>query len=155
MVVQYLFIQNDSVLINTMLDVKSKTILGLISVVLSVLLAYFFVNSYGVLGFVFGIIFGRFLLSLTYPIIVKKKLINTKIPDKPFQLIFTILIFWAIGYYGHSFVNINNWIVLILAMSLTLVVSTISFVFLGLKKTDKTKFLQYAKSVEFNKKNKK
>lgn len=155
MVVQYLFIQNDSVLINTMLDVKSKTILGLISVVLSVLLAYFFVESYGALGFVIGIILGRFLLSIAYPIIVKNKLTNTLIPQRPFQLIFTILVLWGLGYYAQSFVNINNWIILILSMFVAFVFSTLLFVFLGLKKIEREKFLQYAKSVKFNKKNKK
>jgi O-antigen/teichoic acid export membrane protein len=155
MVVQYLFIQNDSVLINTMLDVKSKTILGLISVVLSVLLAYFFVESYGALGFVIGIILGRFLLSIAYPIIVKNKLTNTLIPQRPFQLIFTILVLWGLGYYAQSFININNWIILILSMFVAFVFSTLLFVFLGLKKIEREKFLQYAKSVKFNKKNKK
>jgi O-antigen/teichoic acid export membrane protein len=152
MVVQYLFIQNDSVLINTMLDVKSKTILGLISVILSVAFAFLFSEMYGTLGFVLGIILGRFLLSVAYPRIVKKKLTNTIVPKKPFQLIFTITFFWGLGYFLQDYVNIVNWFELIFFMSIAFILSAVFFILLGLKKSEKEKFLQYAKNIKFLKK---
>ena len=152
MIVQYLFIQNDSVLINTMLDVKSKTLLGLLSVFISISLAYFLSNEYDTLGFIFGIILGRFLLSITYPIIVKNKLTNTVIPKKPVQLIFLILIIWFLGFYFEGFVEVKSWISLIFLIFSACLSTAIIFVFLGLKKQERYRFIKYTKAIYSNKK---
>ncbi|MDG2275618.1 MAG: hypothetical protein P8L28_07220, partial [Flavobacteriaceae bacterium] len=113
MITQYLLIQNDSVLINVMLDVKSKTILGFISVILSGLCAYFFTLYIGILGFIIGFIVGRLLLSFSYPKIVMSKIPKAKHSKTPVRLITMVFGFWAVGFLAEDYINIDNWAVLV------------------------------------------
>ena len=131
---------------------KSKTLLGLLSVFISISLAYFLSNEYDTLGFIFGIILGRFLLSITYPIIVKNKLTNTVIPKKPVQLIFLILIIWFLGFYFEGFVEVKSWISLIFLIFSACLSTAIIFVFLGLKKQERYRFIKYTKAIYSNRK---
>lgn len=74
MVSQFVIMRNDANVIDLTLKLKQKVILGLISVTLSIGLAVFFVSGLqmGIPGVIAGIMSGRALLSVAYPLIVGK-----------------------------------------------------------------------------------
>ncbi len=71
-VFQFVFIRNDANVIDLTLHLNNKVILGAISVAISILaaciLVYFF--KMGIIGVSLGIILGRLLLSVAYPILI-------------------------------------------------------------------------------------
>jgi len=75
-IVQVVFIFNDAHIIDLTLCLRSKVILGAVSVVISLLaasiLVYFF--KMGVIGVIIGIMIGRMILSIQYPILISREL---------------------------------------------------------------------------------
>lgn len=126
MVTQFVFIQNDSVLINTMLDVKQKTIMGLLSIVITLIAIYMLSVVYGVSGFISGIITGRLILTISYPQIVLKKLEHkySLIKDFPWRTLFGISIAWLIAYELSEILVIESWLTLVFYVGFSLLVVT-------------------------------
>jgi len=73
-VVQLLFIRNETYLIDLTLNVRRKVLLGLLSAVLSICCAIMFTQLWGVTGLCLGILLGRSILSISYPMIIRSNL---------------------------------------------------------------------------------
>lgn len=71
-VAQFILIQNDSYIIDLTLDLRRKVQIGTLSVVLSLLFAGLFVGYFrlGVAGLCLGLLIGRSMLSVGYPVLV-------------------------------------------------------------------------------------
>ena len=145
MITQYLLIQNDSVLINVMLDVKSKTLLGLFSIILSTFFAYLFSSYLGVFGFIIGFIIGRLLLSYTYPKIVFEKIPKSENDSIPYRLISIVFILWVIGFMGEDYIFINNWWVLITSIIICFILTTVLIFQFGLTTFERENLIKYLK----------
>jgi len=76
MVTQFVFIRNDANVIDLTLRLSRKVLLGLLSVALSLLAAAILVEylRLGIVGLCLGIVAGRLLLSLGYPLLVGRSL---------------------------------------------------------------------------------
>ena len=145
MITQYLLIQNDSVLINVMLDVKSKTLLGLFSIILSTFFAYLFSSYLGVFGFIIGFIVGRLLLSYSYPKIVFEKIPKSENDTIPYRLISIVFILWVIGFLGEDYIYINNWWVLITSIITCFILTTVLIFQFGLTTFERENLIKYLK----------
>ncbi|HJU53675.1 MAG TPA: hypothetical protein VJ715_03850 [Pyrinomonadaceae bacterium] len=111
--VQFTFIRNDSFIIDLTLQLREKVIMGAVAAVLSIGLSAILIPSWGITGLCLGMMAGRLLLSVSYPLIVNRQLEQPRgLPLKSFVrpgLVMT-LIFAASGYLGQLLV-INNWVV--------------------------------------------
>ncbi|HEY0868610.1 MAG TPA: oligosaccharide flippase family protein [Fimbriimonas sp.] len=77
---QFVFIQADSETVNATLRVRAKSILGLVSTALAIGLAVLLIPRYGIVGLCSGLILGRSLLSLGYPILIRRNLELGSVP---------------------------------------------------------------------------
>ena len=75
-VAQFILIQNDSYIIDLTLHLRRKVQIGALSVVLSLLFAGLFVGYFrlGVVGLCLGLLIGRSILSVGYPVLVGRLL---------------------------------------------------------------------------------
>ena len=71
---QFILIRNDANIIDLTLRLRHKVLIGALSVMLSLTAAVVFVNNlkWGISGLCLGLIFGRFLLSIGYPLMVSR-----------------------------------------------------------------------------------
>jgi O-antigen/teichoic acid export membrane protein len=73
-VMQFILIRNDANIIDLTLNLRQKVLLGLLSVILCILIAYVFVVFFklGIIGICIGFIIGRSILSFSYPKLIGK-----------------------------------------------------------------------------------
>src|SRR5690606_18271879 len=74
MAVQFIFFQSDSLIINVSLNLKMKVLLSIVASVFTLLFAYLLVEEYQILGLCWSIILGRLILTVGYPLILKKQM---------------------------------------------------------------------------------
>jgi O-antigen/teichoic acid export membrane protein len=145
MVSQFVIFRNDANVIDLTLKLQQKVILGLLSVTLSIGLAVIFVAGFkmGIPGVIYGIMAGRIVLSIAYPLMVGK-LIKlswlTQVKSIIRPLVVTILVFTGFMYASgkisqwNSFLN-NSWIGLIFSVGFTFVVIVVFTFFTGFTRT--------------------
>jgi len=150
-VMQFVFIRNDSNFIDLTLKLQRKVILGAISVAVSLAASAFFVGYYGlgIIGASLGLLLGRAILSFGYPALVGHYLNIPWVPQlkntiKP-ALITLIILTIAAGLGGQfslkTWSGLIGWIVFILSSGLTLLVSLIIAFYLGLSKEQRQRIL--------------
>ena len=159
-VIQHVFIRNDANVIDLTLRLNLKVILGAISVAVSICVASFLVYflKMGITGLCLGLIIGRSLLSIAYPILIGRFL-KIKFTTQLRAIIrpgfVTILIFLAAmgierilpisGWH-----SLGGWILFLLAAGITAIVTlTIAF-FLGLPKSQEKVILNRVRAVLSN-----
>ncbi len=147
---QYVFFMNDSVIINTTLEISEKVYIGFISALLSVVMIFLLVPDYGIVGLCFGILIGRLVLSLGYPILVTfkvgNKLSDISIPYRPLILSLAI---WSIFYF-FSLKSIYLSIpLLIITAGIVFILLLMSSFYLGLNKKLRMELMGYTKRIKF------
>lgn len=82
-VMQFILIRNDANIIDLTLRLKHKVLLGLLSVILSISIAYVLVEFFkmGIIGICLGFLAGRFVLSISYPRLIGRFL-NISMKDQ-------------------------------------------------------------------------
>jgi O-antigen/teichoic acid export membrane protein len=113
LMVQLIFIRNDAFVIDLTLQMREKVVVGAIASVLSIALSAILIPRWGIVGLCLGMIAGRLLLSVAYPLIVNRQL------EQPRRLplrsllrpgVVMGLMFAGSTYLGQSLV-VNNWVV--------------------------------------------
>lgn len=143
-VMQFVFIRNDSNFIDLTLKLQRKVLLGAISVIVSLAIAAVLVGYYGlgIIGVSLGLLFGRTILSCGYPALVGQHLNITwisqlKIIFRPI-LLTVILLFIAAGIgewlSGLSWSGLTGWIIVIFSGCVTFTFLFILEFYLGLSK---------------------
>jgi len=151
MTTQFVLIRNDTNIIDLTLEVKEKTIVGLISAFLSVALAAALVGPLrmGIVGLCFGYIGGRALMSLAYPRMVGRILglslaSQIKASLRP-ACVSAILFFLALRL-GRAWA-MNSWPGLIAVVGLTVVVTAPSAALTGLPSSRRAQLFKRARQV--------
>jgi O-antigen/teichoic acid export membrane protein len=141
-VMQFIFIRNDGNIIDLSLRLKHKVIMGAISVGLSLGIAVVMIHwlNLGIVGICLGLISGRMILSIGYPILVGRllgisflsQLVSTLRPA-----FVTALLFISATLFDHFVITkgssvIAGWIHLILFVGITLLGVFILSFYLGL-----------------------
>jgi O-antigen/teichoic acid export membrane protein len=78
MMIQSLFIRADSSVIDVTLQVRGKVVMQAISLAVSLGLAIWLIPSWGIVGLCSGMLAGRFLLNIAYPMIVRAQLVSSE-----------------------------------------------------------------------------
>lgn len=135
--VQVIFFQLDSFIINVTLDLKKKVFLTAASSATTLILAYFLVGNFQIIGLCFSILIGRMVLTFGFPIILNAQMNERFNPfsSRFFQPFFTSsFLFFLAAYFGKE-VEIFNWIYLMLFGSMSVLVVGFAYWFLGIEKS--------------------
>lgn len=152
MVTQFVMIRNDANIIDLTLVLPKKVIIGLISVAISIVASVLAVSvlKSGIIGLCLGIMLGRLVLSIEYPLIVGKKL---KIPFtgqlvasiRPAAIIF---VFFALAAYGSEMINqylsgwMQSWIGLIICVAVSSILILGASFYIGLKHDQRDRIIR-------------
>lgn len=134
--IQVIFFQLDSFIINVTLDLKKKVFLTAAASAVTIILAYFLVSNFEIIGLCISILIGRLVLTFGFPLILNAQMNNkfnplTLTALQPF--IISGILFLLATYYGNV-VDITNWFYLILFGCTSLLVVGFAFWFLGIEK---------------------
>jgi O-antigen/teichoic acid export membrane protein len=72
--IQFVFIQTDSAVVDSTLQVKAKAKLGMIATIVSIAIAVSLAQRFGIMGLCLGLIAGRMILTLGYPRLIHSNL---------------------------------------------------------------------------------
>jgi O-antigen/teichoic acid export membrane protein len=137
--IQSIFFQIDSFIINVTLDLKVKVILTAVASLLTILLAFLLVERFEIAGLCFSILAGRAILTVGYPIILKKRMEDTSsmLPAKMLQPLLVAALFLALSAAIAPWVSISNWFLLIAAVFITLVITSLLYWITGIRPADR------------------
>lgn len=149
--VQFIFFQTDSLIINVSLDLKMKVLLSVIASSITFLLAYALVGQYHIIGLCWSIFIGRLILTIGYPIILKRQISDS---SSLFQLtnlrpLVVVLLFFAVATYIGQYIFITNWFILILQGALTVLAAGFLFWFIGLSRSGRKELLKVVSKIKF------
>jgi O-antigen/teichoic acid export membrane protein len=136
---QSIFFQIDSFIINVTLDMKLKFFLTVCASLMTIVLAFFLVEQFQIVGLCISIMMGRLILTIGYPIILKKRMhdASTLFPAKIFQPILIAALLILLSAYSSQWINLNNWFLLTAAVILTLICTSLLFWIIGIRPADR------------------
>ncbi len=157
LITQFVLIRNDANIIDLTLDLSHKVLLGLCSTLLSVGIAGVLVSFFqaGIPGLVVGLIAGRLILSLAYPLMIGRFLgttLYTQLWAAVRPALVTILLFLCASRLDNflssdtAFVSIT-WFSFLLSVALTCVCMSLLAFFLGLSGTQQRQISQRIRAV--------
>ena len=151
-VLQFIFIRNDGNVIDLTLRLKNKVIMGAISVGVSLGIAVVFIQwlNLGVVGICLGLIVGRLILSVGYPILVGRFLgisflSQVKSTFKPAfltALLFILATLFDSYIIVKGYPGFGGWIQLSLYVTITILGALILSFYLGLSSQQRNNILQ-------------
>jgi O-antigen/teichoic acid export membrane protein len=112
--IQSIFFQIDGFIINVTLDLKMKFILSAIAALVTLLLAFLLVEQYQIAGLCLSILAGRLVLTIGYPVILKKRMQDTSslLSGGVLQPIVMAGFFLVLAAYVSQWISIANWFLL-------------------------------------------
>jgi O-antigen/teichoic acid export membrane protein len=138
--IQLLFFRNETYLIDLTLDLRRKVILGFVATLVSVGLMILFTPLFGMSGLCLGILGGRLILSIGYPVITGQFL-GVSLSDhfkpvfRPF-LVMTGLFYFAT--YAGQKVVIESWLGMMMWGGISLLVISLVFFWTGFTKNQRS-----------------
>lgn len=157
MVTQFVLLRNDANIIDLTLNLPKKVVLGLISVSVSLTGAILALSVFdgGIIGLCLGIMLGRLILSLSYPIIVGKHLeLSFSGQLKSFIRPCSVLvIFFALASYASEHLPAKiasftgSWIGLIVSVAISALLIFIFSFFASLEKTKRGQIIRRLKMI--------
>jgi hypothetical protein len=141
---QLIFIRNDARIVDVTLNIRKKVLLGFFSVCLAVFLAYVFSRYWlsNVAGLVVGLMAGRMVLTLAYPMLVERAFRVRSALSRP-GLIRPFLVMTGL-YAGTSIagahLDVDSWLRLILYGTGSFVLALVIAFFLGLNLPQRKQF---------------
>ena len=147
--VQLVFIRNDAFVIDLTLQLREKVIMGGVAALLSIILSALLIPSWGITGLCAGLIVGRMLLTISYPLIVNKHLeqhsrLSLKSLVRPGLTM--ILIFTGAGYLGERLL-MDNWIIWLACAGSSFGIAMMLALFAGLSADTRRPLLKRLKMV--------
>ena len=156
-VIQFVFLRNDSNFIDLTLKLQRKVLLGAISLVVSIGISVVLVGYFGlgIIGVSLGLLFGRSILSLGYPALVGRYLSIPWISQLKNILrpaLITVIILFISTELGRqvsvlALSGLKGWIVIILLGCVTFLLSLIFAFYLGLSKNQRHRIFSRVRMV--------
>lgn len=139
MTTQLIFIRNDAQIVDVSLKIKNKVLLGGVSTIIAFALAFWLGNFMvsPIFGITLGLIAGRMILTLSYPVLVRRIFQNSeerKVANMARPLLAMITMYGAAAVIS-SQLEIDNWWQLIGYGSASLLPLAVLAFFLGLSKS--------------------
>lgn len=110
-VLQLTFIRNDAFIIDLTLNLRRKVFLGGVSALLSLALAAILIPPFGIVGLCVGLLFGRSILSIGYPLLIDsafKLRSKTQFKSIARPAITTAILFAGSTYLG-QYIEMKDW----------------------------------------------
>ena len=153
MIVQFIFSENDRVIVFTTLDISKMVYMGLASATISIGFIAFLVGDYGIIGLCIGLILGRMIMTIGYPSILYNKTGKTfKVSDLPFRIVCITILIWTTAIWLNTIFETNSWVDLILKVVLFGLAFLVIGYFGGLKNRQRIEIKDYFLKVKFFKK---
>jgi O-antigen/teichoic acid export membrane protein len=113
MIVQLIFIRNDSYVIDLSLQLRKKVLMAVVAAIISIGLSALLIPRLGIAGLCLGMILGRLVLTISYPSIISKQLVRSTKPDlteamRPAAVL--ILMFVVSAYLGRILLA-ESWLI--------------------------------------------
>jgi O-antigen/teichoic acid export membrane protein len=147
LVIQFVFIRIDSYIIDVTLEIKGKLFIGVISISLSILAAVFLFRyqHLGVAGLCAGVLSGRLIMNVGFPLLVSRKL------GKPFlsqikrmwKIGMVTLISFSFACWCESIIPVNffwgikGWVLFIFLAGITFILTFLVITATGLSRNEK------------------
>ena len=112
MIVQLIFIRNDSYVIDLTLQLRQKVLMAVVAAIVSVGLAALLIPHLGIAGLCLGMIVGRLALTITYPSIINKQFMRSTGVQRTAAIrpaVVMILMFVVSAYLGRILLA-ENWV---------------------------------------------
>ena len=156
-VTQFILIRNDGNVIDLSLRLRQKVIMGAISVGISLSIAVILINKFnlGIIGLCIGLIIGRSILSLGYPILVGR-LLNVSFSSQIKSILrpaFVTFLFFTLAtcfdsyILATNFVHVSGWFNLGLYISITFIVALALAFYVGLNSRQRVTIIQRVRIV--------
>ncbi|PVY36662.1 O-antigen/teichoic acid export membrane protein [Pontibacter virosus] len=148
--IQVIFFQIDSLIINVTLNMKKKVLFSSLASGVTILLAYFLVERYFIIGLCSSVLIGRFILTIGYPLILKEKMNDTSsifIRQKIQPFVISVILFLIAAYLSQE-ISIPNWISLIGAGTISTVGSGLLFWHLALSINDREEIMEVVSGIK-------
>ena len=152
---QFVVLRNDSNVIDVSLKLRNKVLLGLFSATLSIIIAAVLVEFYnlGVVGISLGLIIGRFILSISYPVMVGRYLqipLSNQIKALARPLLVMAVLFFACYQAEQArpaVLTATNWLALAFGAGLTGLVALVTAYFVGLSRNQQNNLIRRVRAV--------
>ena len=121
MIVQLVFIRNDAYIIDLMLEMREKVVMGFIAAVISIGLSILLIPRMGIAGMCLGMITGRLALTVSYPFIINRYLGRTWRPKLAGAVrpgVIMALMFSGSAYLGQRLL-VDNWAIWFICSALS------------------------------------
>lgn len=155
MAVQFIFFQSDSLIINVSLDLKMKVLLSVIASGFTLFFAYLLVEEYQILGLCWSILLGRLILTVGYPLILKRQMSDASgiHPGTVFRpLSIALILFVSASYLGEQ-ILISNWFMLIFLGALSVLAAGLVFGFTGISSAERMEIREVVSKIKLLKRN--
>lgn len=114
---QYLFVKNDAFFVVSVLETRKISLIGFGAVTLSIFFSYFLIIELQIIGLCIGIILGRIILSIYYPLVLKGILqTSNNINFFTIRMFLASVIIWSLAYYFNNYIYISEWVSLTIYM---------------------------------------
>ena len=152
---QFVVLRNDSNVIDVSLKLRNKVLLGLFSAALSIAIAAALVEFYnlGIVGISLGLLIGRLILSISYPVMVGRYLhipLMSQLKALVRPLLVMVVLFTACYLAEQSrpaVLTATNWFALALGAGLTGLVVLVTAYFVGLSRNQQNNLLRRLRAV--------
>ena len=111
MIVQLIFIRNDSYVIDLTLELREKVMMGVVAAVVSIALSAILIPRLGIAGLCLGMILGRLSLTISYPIVINKRFGRKRLPNltSAVRPALTMALMFAGSAYLSQQLLVDNW----------------------------------------------
>jgi len=152
--VQAMFFDTDSVLINITLDLKKKVMMMLSASLITIALAMLVVSEYGIIGLCLSIIIGRLVMSVGFPMILKRKIKDTGglMQANVIRPLLVAGLFLGLATYFAPTLIVTNWFYLIGLGGITTLIAGSLFWILGLTGQQRSEVWEMVSQVKYFKK---
>ena len=148
--IQIIFFQIDSFIINVTLNMKKKVLFSALASAVTIVLAYFLVERYFIIGLCSSILIGRFILTVGYPMILKEKMNDNSsiFLRQKIQPFITSILLFLIAAYASQWVSITSWLYLIMAGFISVLGSGIIFWYVGLGSREREEIMEVISNIK-------
>jgi len=151
MMTQFVILRTDGNIIDLTLDLKQKVIMGFISTIISLVGAAILVGYFhqGMLGLCLGMIGGRLVLSVCYPLIVGKKL-NISFRSQSVAAIRPLLVSVSLiagAAWLSQYWRVTSWPMLVVVVGITVVVTPLPVFLAGLPGAARQRMIERLRKV--------
>lgn len=135
MIVQLIYIRNDSYVIDLTLQLREKVLMAVVAAVISIGLSALLIPRLGIAGLCLGMILGRLTLNISYPFVINKQLERRSKPELKNAVrpaVTMTAMFVASAYLGQLFIA-RSWFIWLLSSGLSFALALAIAVALGLR----------------------